>query len=81
MGYGDRKYQIKEALIKAHYNRVCRGNQRQQAKDGAILGGQIARFPPPFRSKGRRNPGRGVRSRPPWPAYTGSRLQKAHVIG
>ena len=31
---------IKEALIKAHYNRVCRGNQRQQAKDEAILGGK-----------------------------------------
>ena len=30
----------KEALIKAHYNRVCRGNQRQQAKDEAILGGK-----------------------------------------
>ena len=29
-----------EALIKAHYNRVCRGNQRQQAKDEAILGGK-----------------------------------------
>ena len=31
---------FKEALIKAHYNRVCRGNQRQQAKDEAILGGK-----------------------------------------
>ena len=30
----------REALIKAHYNRVCRGNQRQQAKDEAILGGK-----------------------------------------
>ena len=31
---------VREALIKAHYNRVCRGNQRQQAKDEAILGGK-----------------------------------------
>ena len=34
------KGNIMEALIKAHYNRVCRGNQRQQAKDEAILGGK-----------------------------------------
>ena len=36
----------KEALIKAHYNRVCRGNQRQQAKDEAIYWGANSPFFP-----------------------------------
>ena len=47
----------KEALIKAHYNRVCRGNQRQQAKDWAILGGKEPVFPLHSGLKGAEIPG------------------------
>lgn len=47
----------KEALIKAHYNRVCRGNQRQQAKDEAILGGKYPVFPLHSGLKGAEIPG------------------------